>query len=31
MITERGKLVATIVPAQEHPVVEALKKLARVV
>jgi prevent-host-death family protein len=29
MITERGKIVATIVPAQEHPDVEKLKKLAR--
>ena len=29
MITERGKVVATIVPAQEHPDVEKLKKLAR--
>jgi prevent-host-death family protein len=29
MITERGKIVATIVPAQEHPEVEKLKKLAR--
>lgn len=29
MVTERGKVVATIVPAQEHPDVEKLKKLAR--
>ena len=29
MITERGKIVATIVPAQEHAAVEKLKKLAR--
>jgi hypothetical protein len=29
MITERGKIVATIVPVQEHPDVEKLKKLAR--
>ena len=29
VITERGKIVATIVPAQEHPDVEKLKKLAR--
>jgi prevent-host-death family protein len=29
MITERGKIVATIVPAHEHPDAEKLKKLAR--
>jgi prevent-host-death family protein len=29
MITERGKVVATIVPAQQHPDVERLKELAR--
>jgi hypothetical protein len=29
MITERGKIVATIVPAQEHPDAGKLKKLAR--
>ena len=29
MITERGKIVATIVPVQERAVVEKLKKLAR--
>jgi prevent-host-death family protein len=29
MITERGKLIAIIVPAQQHPDVEKLKKLAR--
>lgn len=29
VVTERGKVVATIVPAQEHPDVEKLKKLAR--
>jgi len=29
MITERGKIVATIVPVQEHPDVERLKRLAR--
>jgi prevent-host-death family protein len=29
MITERGKIVATIVPAHEHPDGEKLKKLAR--
>jgi prevent-host-death family protein len=29
MITERGEIIATIVPAQEHPHVEKLKTLAR--
>ena len=29
MITERGKIVATIVPAHEHPDAGKLKKLAR--
>lgn len=29
MITERGKIVATIVPAQEHATTEKLQKLAR--
>jgi prevent-host-death family protein len=29
VVTERGKVVATIIPAQEHPVVAKLKKLAR--
>jgi prevent-host-death family protein len=29
VITERGKIVATLVPAQEHPGVEKLKRLAR--
>ena len=29
MVTERGKVVATIVPAQEHPDVQALKRLAK--
>jgi prevent-host-death family protein len=29
MITERGKLVATIVPVQERAAVEKLKQLAR--
>ena len=28
-VTERGKVVATIVPAHQPPVVEKLKKLAR--
>ncbi len=27
-VTERGKVVATIVPAREHPEIQALKKLA---
>jgi prevent-host-death family protein len=29
MISERGKIVATIVPVEERPRVEKLKKLAR--
>jgi prevent-host-death family protein len=29
MITERGKIVATIVPVQQHPGTEKLKELAR--
>ena len=29
MVTERGKIVATIIPAREHPDIEKLKKLAR--
>jgi prevent-host-death family protein len=29
VVTERGKVVATIIPAQEPPVVTKLKKLAR--
>jgi prevent-host-death family protein len=29
LITERGKVIATIVPAQEHPDVAKLTKLAR--
>jgi len=28
-VSERGKIVATIVPAQQHPDVEKLKNLAR--
>ncbi len=28
-ITERGKVVATIVPAQEDPEIQALKKIAK--
>ncbi len=29
MVSERGKIVAAIVPAQEHPDIGKLKKLAR--
>lgn len=29
VVTERGKIVATIIPAREHPDVQTLKRLAR--